>query len=261
MFRKTIIAAVFLAMAATLGSAAEDGGSEWFDVDRQGNVFGQDPVFMGQNNQGMQNMGMGQIPGMGMPNMGGMGQTPNMGMPYPGGGMGGGLAPNMGMQGMPGMGGMGGMGQMPNMGMPYPGGGMGGGLAPNMGMQGMPGMGGIGGMPGMGGIGMEQMPNFTGRYAGYIVLGGRQFTVQLMLQQQGAQLGGQVAINEFGGQPMPIIQGMIQNSTLGIMFSGTGPNGMVGMILSLMPTPNGLQGIAGDATGSQYGQAMFQRIQ
>ncbi len=224
-------------------------------------------------------MGGGQMPGMGMPYPGGGlggGKMPGMGMPYPGGGMGGGRVPGMGMP-YPG-GGMGG-GQMPGMGMPYPGGGMGGGQVPGMGMlypgggmgggqmpgMGMPNMGGGIGMgqqmPGMPGIGMDQMQNFTGNYAGQIAIGGRQFNAQLMLQQQGAQIGGQVVINEFGGQPIPIVYGMIQNNMLNIAFSSMGSNGMVAMVLGLMPGPNGLQGMAGDALTNQYGQAVFQRIQ
>lgn len=221
----------FVAAATTFCGAAENYGGDTQQANPgiQGGLTSPMP--------GGGQMGMGQYPQMQgqMP----MGQGGMIGQPMPGMGMGmGGQMPMGGMGQVP----MGGMGQMP------------------MGGIGQMPVGGVGQMP-MGGMGQMQMPNVTGRYMGQMAIAGRQFTVQAILQQQGAQVGGQIAINELGGQAMPIAFSTFQNGMLGLGFSGMGPGGMVSMVLSLMPSPAGLQGMVGDATTGQTGQIVLQRTQ
>ncbi len=234
MFKKILMVMAFLAAGATFGGAADNGGGNWNDPGQPGNT-GIQGGLTGQMPGGGQ---MG-VPGQQYPQMQGMGGQMPMG--------GVGQMPMGGVGQMP----MGGVGQMPMGGggqMPMGGGGQ------------MPMGGGLTQMP-MGGMGQMQFPNVTGRYMGQMVIAGRQFTVQAVLQQQGNQVGGQVAIPELGGQPMPIAMSMIQNGMLGLGFTGMGTGGMVSMVLSLMPSPTGLQGMAGDATTGQTGQIVLQRTQ
>jgi hypothetical protein len=127
----------------------------------------------------------------------------------------------------------------------------------NMGGQtpGMPGQ-----MPGQM-PGMQMTQNFSGMYVGMYMIGGRQFNIQANIQQNGNQVGGQVVVPELGGQPMPIVSSMIMNGMLGFGFITYGPTGMSSIVLSLQPTPIGLEGMCADMATGQNGSASLRRMQ
>lgn len=146
---------------------------------------------------------------------------------------------NPGMGQMPGQYPMGQPGQMPGQ---YP-------MNPGMGQ--MPGQMLPGQMP-MG------APNFSGNYAGQYSLGGRQFNIQLSIQQNGNQVGGQVVVPELGGQPMPITSSMIMNGMLGLGFVAYSQGGMSSIVLTLQPSAMGLEGMCADM-GGQSGMVSLRR--
>lgn len=222
--RTMMLAAAVFVLALTLSTLAGDAGT----------------VPGGINMSGQMSAG-GQMPGQmqgQMPGQYPMGQTPGQMMPgqqYPG---------NPGMGQMPGQYPMGQMpGQMPGQ---YP-------MNPGMGQ--MPGQMMPGQMPGQMPMGM---PNFSGSYAGQYSLGGRQFNIQVNLQQNGNQVGGQVMVPELGGQPMPITSSMIMNGMLGIGFVVYSQGGMSSVVLTLQPSAMGLEGMCADM-GGQSGMVSLRR--
>jgi hypothetical protein len=154
-------------------------------------------------------------------------------------------------------------GQAPGMPGQMPGWQNMGGQTPGMPGQ-MPGWQNMGGQtPGMPGQmpGMQMTQNFSGMYVGMYMIGGRQFNIQANIQQNGNQVGGQVVVPELGGQPMPIVSSMIMNGMLGFGFITYGPTGMSSIVLSLQPTPIGLEGMCADMATGQNGSASLRRMQ
>ena len=106
-------------------------------------------------------------------------------------------------------------------------------------------------------------PGFDGMWAGQYEGGGMTFRIQMYLQQINGQIGGQVALLDQGGQPLPIAQGVLSpDGALNIVFlmpvMQTGQMLPVGLVLR----PNGasLEGFYQDSMGNN-GRMILQRAQ
>ena len=97
---------------------------------------------------------------------------------------------------------------------------------------------------------------WSGQYEG----GGRLFRIQMFLQHMGGQIGGQVALLDQGGQPLPIAQGQQgPDGAINLMFAMPSPYGqMLPVGLSLRLNGAILEGYYQDSTGNN-GRMQLQR--